>query len=263
MWTLEKEPEGDWNFWLLSLKGTVESPTLEEKFTVCMPKSADDQTIDVDSETDVILSYNGKSDSRYTDSDPVKSTASNSSASGNTKNIMTDENGIKISIETVPIRFLAVELTETAVPEVSAAQEKLACVDGVENPDAVFEMKLPDAGLTYHASVTLNGDLSFPKAAATSSNALYRDDSGKKLAEIVGLSSEMKVTEFSADGDTLKFRIVPVSDTADKSVESDETGDDDSIAVVKKTVDFQLKIDPDGLGKKAGEAGNSGTAYGK
>lgn len=48
----------------------------------------------------------------------------------------------------------------------------------------------------------------------------------------------MKVTEFSADGDTLKFRIVPVSDTADKSVESDETGDDDSIAVVKKTVDF-------------------------
>lgn len=63
---------------------------------------------------------------------------------------MTDENGIKISIETVPIRFLAVELTETAVPEVSAAQEKLACVDGVENPDAVFEMKLPDAGLTYH-----------------------------------------------------------------------------------------------------------------
>ena len=46
-------------------------------------------------------------------------------------------------------------------------------------PDAVFEMKLPDAGLTYHASVTLNGDLSFPKAAATSSNALYRDDSGK------------------------------------------------------------------------------------
>ena len=64
-----------------------------------MPKSADDQTIDVDSETDVILSYNGKSDSRYTDSDPVKSTASNSSASGNTKNIMTDENGIKISIE--------------------------------------------------------------------------------------------------------------------------------------------------------------------
>lgn len=247
VWTLEKEPEGDWNFWLLSLKGTVESHTLEEKFTVCMPKSADDQTIDVDSETDVILSYNGKSDSRYTDSDPVKSTASNSSASGNTKNIMTDENGIKISIETVPIRFLAVELTETAVPEVSAAQEKLACVDGVENPDAVFEMKLPDAGLTYHASVTLNGDLSFPKAAATSSNALYRDDSGKKLAEIVGLSSEMKVTEFSADGDTLKFRIVPVSDTADKSVESDETGDDDSIAVVKKTVDFQLKIDPDSL----------------
>lgn len=60
MWTLEKEPEGDWNFWLLSLKGTVESHTLEEKFTVCMPKSADDQTIDVDSETDVILSYNGK-----------------------------------------------------------------------------------------------------------------------------------------------------------------------------------------------------------
>ena len=57
----------------------------------------------------------------------------------------------------------------------------------------------------------------------------------------------MKVTEFSADGDTLKFRIVPVSDTADKSVESDETGDDDSIAVVKKTVDFQLKIDPDSL----------------
>lgn len=85
VWTLEKEPEGDWNFWLLSLKGTVESHTLEEKFTVCMPKSADDQTIDVDSETDVILSYNGKSDSRYTDSDPVKSTASNSSASGNTK----------------------------------------------------------------------------------------------------------------------------------------------------------------------------------
>lgn len=71
----EKEPEGDWNFWLLSLNGTVESHTLEEKFTVCMPKSADDQTIDVDSETDVILSYNGKSDSRYTDSDPVKSTA--------------------------------------------------------------------------------------------------------------------------------------------------------------------------------------------
>lgn len=90
-------------------------------------------------------------------------------------------------------------------------------------------------------------DLSFPKAAATSSNALYRDDSGKKLAEIVGLSSEMKVTEFSADEDTLKFRIVPVTDTADKSVESDETGDDDSIAVVKKTVDFQLKIDPDSL----------------
>lgn len=179
VWTLEKEPEGDWNFWLLSLEGIVESHTLEEKFTVCMPKSADDQMIDVDSETDVILSYNGKSDSRYTDSDPVKSTASNSSASGNTKNIMTDENGIKISIETIPIRFLAAELTETAVPEVSAAQEKLACVDGVENPDAVFEMKLPDAGLTYHASVTLNGDLSFPKAAATSSNALYRDDSGK------------------------------------------------------------------------------------
>ena len=30
-------------------------------------------------------------------------------------------------------------------------------------------------------------------------------------------------------------------------MESDETGDDDSIAVVKKTVDFQLKIDPDSL----------------
>ena len=49
--------------------------------------------------------------------------------------------GSKISIETVPIRFLAVKLTETAVPEVSAAQEKLACVDGVENPDAVFEIE--------------------------------------------------------------------------------------------------------------------------
>ena len=34
VWTLEKEPEGDWNFWLLSLNGTVESHTLEEKFTV-------------------------------------------------------------------------------------------------------------------------------------------------------------------------------------------------------------------------------------
>ena len=71
---------------------------------------------------------------------------------------------------------------------------------------------------TYHASVTLNGDLSFPKAAATSSNALYRDDSGKNWQRSWDFSSEMKVTEFSADGDTLKFRIVPVSDTADKSV---------------------------------------------